>query len=312
MSGKTAPFPVTPELTAIAIAYRNPDASLIADDVMPRVRPVSTREFRYTVFDLSHFDRPNTYVGRRGVPNEVSMGAMEETAAIEDYGLDEKIPQDDIDQADRMNRDLSGEAVEYIMNLVKLDREVRVANLVQDTANYGTGCSSTLSGENQWSDPASTPLTALLEALEKPFMRPNTMVMSQGVWSKLRVHPQIVKSVYPLSGEGVVTRQQVADLLEIQTILIGSSRVNNARKGQKTALTPTWGKNCALLYLDRAASSQRGITWGMTVPYGTAVGGSKPDGNIGLRGGLVVRAGESLKELVTAKDAGYLFKDCVA
>ena len=136
--------------------------------------------------------------------------------------------------------------------------------------------------------------------------------MSQGVWSKLRVHPQIVKSVYPLSGEGVVTRQQVADLLEIQTILIGSSRVNNARKGQKTALTPTWGKNCALLYLDRAASSQRGITWGMTVPYGTAVGGSKPDGNIGLRGGLVVRAGESLKELVTAKDAGYLFKDCVA
>ena len=46
MSGKTAPFPVTPELTAIAIAYRNPDASLIADDVMPRVRPVSTREFR--------------------------------------------------------------------------------------------------------------------------------------------------------------------------------------------------------------------------------------------------------------------------
>ena len=137
MSGKTAPFPVTPELTAIAIAYRNPDASLIADDVMPRVRPVSTREFRYTVFDLSHFDRPNTYVGRRGVPNEVSMGAMEETAAIEDYGLDEKIPQDDIDQAARMNRDLSGEAVEYIMNLVKLDREVRVANLVQDTANYG-------------------------------------------------------------------------------------------------------------------------------------------------------------------------------
>ena len=183
MSGKTAPFPVTPELTAIAIAYRNPDASLIADDVMPRVRPVSTREFRYTVFDLSHFDRPNTYVGRRGVPNEVSMGAMEETAAIEDYGLDEKIPQDDIDQAARMNRDLSGEAVEYIMNLVKLDREVRVANLVQDTANYGTGCSSTLSGENQWSDPASTPLTALLEALEKPFMRPNTMVMSQGAAS---------------------------------------------------------------------------------------------------------------------------------
>lgn len=311
MPEKTAPFPVTPELTAIAIAYRNPDASLIADDVLPRVRAVGTREFRYTVYDLSSFDRPNTYVGRRGRPNEVSMGSDELTAAIEDYGLDDRIPQDDIDQAARMGRDLPGESVEYIMNLVKLDREVRVANQVQDADNYATGCSRTLSGTDQWSDASSTPLTALLEALDVPFMRPNTMVMSQTVWSKLRLHPQIVKAVYPLSGEGVVTRQQVADLLEIQHIHIGASRVNNSRKGQKAALTPTWGKHCALLYLDRAASSQRGVTWGMTVPYGTAVGGSRPDPDIGLRGGLVVRAGESLKELVTAKDAGYLFRDCV-
>ena len=291
MPEKTAPFPVTPELTAIAIAYRNPDASLIADDVLPRVRAVGTREFRYTVYDLSSFDRPNTYVGRRGRPNEVSMGSDELTAAIEDYGLDDRIPQDDIDQAARMGRDLPGESVEYIMNLVKLDREVRVANLVQDADNYATGCSRTLSDTDQWSDASSTPLTALLEALDVPFMRPNTMVMSQTVWSRLRLHPQIVKAVYPLSGEGVVTRQQVADLLEIQHIHIGASRVNNSRKGQKTALTPTWGKHCALLYLDRAASSQRGVTWGMTVPYGTAVGGSRPDPDIGLRGGLVVRAG---------------------
>ena len=312
MSGKAAPFPVTPELTAIAIAYRNPDLALIADDVMPRTRPVGTREFRYTVYDLSNFKRPDTRVGRRGQPNQVSFGATEETAAVLDFGLDDPIPQTDLDQASRMGRDLLGESTEYIMNLVKLDREARVADMVQNTANYGTGCSTTLSGKNQWSDTTSTPLTALLEAMDVPFMRPNTMVISQAVWAKLRVHPQIVKSVYPLSGEGVVTRQQLADLLEIQNIFIGSSRIDNTRKGQKPSLVQTWGKHCALLYLDRTATTSRGVTWGMTVPYGTAIAGSRPDPDIGLYGGQIVRAGESLKELVTAKDAGYLFKDCVA
>lgn len=308
----TAPFPVTPELTAIAIAYRNPDAALIADEVMPRVKPVGTREFRYTEYDTSNFDRPDTLVGRKGVPNEVSMGGTEKTAAIEDYGLDDVLPQDDIDQAGKMGRNLPGESVEYIMNLIRLDREVRVANLVQSADSYEDNLSSTLTGTSQWSDPASKPLTALLEALDMPFMRPNTLVMSQTVWSKLRVHPQIVKSVYPLSGEGVVTRQQFADLLEIRQIHIGASRVNNARKGQKTVLTPTWGKHCALLYLDRSVGTSAGITWGMTVPYGTAVAGTIPEPKVGLRGGLRVRAGESLKELVTVKAAGYLFKNCVA
>ncbi len=30
------PFPIDPKLTAIAIAYRNPDIVLIADSVLPR------------------------------------------------------------------------------------------------------------------------------------------------------------------------------------------------------------------------------------------------------------------------------------
>ena len=68
----TAPFHVSPELTAIAIAYRNPVTDYIADLVMPRTRPVGKLEFSYTVYDLSAFNRPNTFVGRKGRPNEVT------------------------------------------------------------------------------------------------------------------------------------------------------------------------------------------------------------------------------------------------
>ena len=45
----TAPFHVSPELTAIAIAYRNPVTDYIADLVMPRTRPVGKLEFSHTV-----------------------------------------------------------------------------------------------------------------------------------------------------------------------------------------------------------------------------------------------------------------------
>ena len=143
-------------------------------------------------------------------------------------------------------------------------------------------------------------------------MRPNTMILSAPVWSKLRTHPQIVKAIYPISAEGAVTRQQLADLLELKNIHIGASYVNSAKKGQDASLTRVWGNHCTLLYLDPTAETSKGVTWGMTVPYGTAVAGTIDEQGVGLRGGVRVRAGESLKELVVSKGAGMLLKNCIA
>lgn len=235
----TAPFHVSPELTAIAIAYRNPVTDYIADLVMPRTRPVGKLEFSYTVYDLSAFNRPNTFVGRKGRPNEVTMSSTTQTAAIEDYGLDDLIPMSDIEQGRAIGRDIQAESVEYIMGLVKLDRECRVAAAAQNAANFTN--TVTLSGSNQWSHADSKPLTALLEYLDTPMMRPNTMILSAPVWSKLRTHPQIVKAIYPISAEGAVTRQQLADLLELKNIHIGASYVNSAKKGQDASLTRVSG-----------------------------------------------------------------------
>ena len=66
------------------------------------------------------------------------------------------------------------------------------------------------------------------------------------------------------------------------------------------------------MYLDPTAETSKGVTWGMTVPYGTAVAGTIDEQGVGLRGGVRVRAGESLKELVVSKDAGMLLKNCIA
>ncbi|MGH2845433.1 MAG: phage capsid protein, partial [Thermoleophilaceae bacterium] len=75
----TAPFPVQPYLTAIAIAYRNP--VLIADEVLPRV-PVGVQDFKYLKHNLADgFTIPDTKVGRRAKPNEVEFQATETSAS---------------------------------------------------------------------------------------------------------------------------------------------------------------------------------------------------------------------------------------
>ena len=60
------PFPITPAMTAVAIAYRNP--RLIADEVLPRV-PVPLQEFKYLKYTLEDgFTIPDTKVGRKSAP----------------------------------------------------------------------------------------------------------------------------------------------------------------------------------------------------------------------------------------------------
>lgn len=306
-----APFPIQPVLTAIAIAYRN--GRLIADEVLPRV-PAGAQEFKYWLFNKAEaFTLPDTKVGRRSKPNQVEFSATEQTSATEDYGLDDPIPQNDIDNAPP-NYDPLGHSTEQLTNLILLDREVRVSNLVFSAANYPTGNKVTLSGTSQWSDfTNSNPIDAIMTALDACIMRPNIAVFGRATFTKLAQHPRIVKAVLGNAGDsGVARRRDIAELLELDDVLVGEGWLNTARKGQAPSLSRVWGKHAAFLYRDRNADTRSGTAFGYTVQFGSRVAGSIPDPDIGLKGGQRIRAGESVKELITASDLGYFFENAVA
>lgn len=308
----TTPFVIQPELTAIAIAYMQQPADYIADLVMPRVKAVGKREFKYQEYGLESYSRPDTRVGRKGVPNEVNWASSEKTAAIEDYGLEDPIPQDDIDQGARDGRNVTGESTEYIMGLLRLDRECRVASIVQDAGNYASANVKTLTA-GQGVDNDNTDAESLIfDLLETPIVRPNVAVMSRLVWSKLSRNAKLVKAIKGSLGSAKVTPEEFTAHFELAALHIGPARVSRTPKGRAPSLERVWGPTIAFHYRDLAATEQRGVTWGVTVPYGTPVAGATPDGNIGLRGGVRVRAGESLKELVLAKDAGCLLRNVIA
>lgn len=306
-----APFPIDPVLMAIVIAFNN--AEMIADEVLPRV-PVGKQEFKYLKHDMAEgFTIPDTKVGRKSKPNQVEFSATEETGSTVDYGLDDPIPQVDIDNAPP-NYDPVGRASEGIMNLVELDREVRVAGTVFKADTYGNDNKVTLAGSDQFSDfDASDPISVITGALDDMILRPNVMVFGRQVFTKLSMHPQIVKAVHGNSGDaGIVNRKQIADLFEMEDVQVGSAWVNTARKGQAINLSRTWGKHLALIHRNKTADTRSGVTFGVTAQFGTRIAGSIEDKDIGLRGGKRVRAGESVQEVITAANLGYLITNAIA
>lgn len=311
-AGVVRPFPVDPKLTAIAIAYRNPDIALIADDVLPRT-PTDV-DFKWLLFDKAQgFTVPDAQVGRKSAPNEVDFGATEMVDRVVDYGLDDIVPNEDIED-DNQRIDPLGMAVAYLTNLVSLAREQRVASLVFNNASFADANKVTLSGNGQWSDQTnSNPLNAISDSLDVPIMRPNIAVFGQQTWTVLRRHPKLVQAVMGTSqGAGMITRQQFADLFELQSVYVGQGYINNAKKGQAVALGRVWGKHAAFLYRDRAAGPQQGATFGFTAQAGEKVAGQMDEPKIGLKGAVRVRSGERVKEIVSASDLGYYFENAIA
>ncbi|RJF94809.1 capsid protein [Oleomonas cavernae] len=307
------PFPVDPELTGVVISYANGD--LVADRVLPRISPLLSKQtFEWLKFEFGEqITIPDTTVGRKGEPNEVEFSATEDTSKTIDYGLDDVVPIDDVNNAPVGYNPLS-HAAQGVMDLVLLDRERRVANSVFAAATYPVGNKVVLAGTSQWSHASSDPVAAITAAQDALIMRANVLVLGRPTWTALSTNPAILKAVHRNDGDkGIATRQAVADLFELDEIIVGSAFVNTAKKGQALAKARLWGKHAALIRRDGLASNKNGrATFGMTMQYGGKVAGQIPEPKTGLRGSIRVRAGESVKELITAPDLGYFFESAVA
>ncbi len=305
----TGQFEVDPTLTAIAISYSNPLYTLIADQVLPRVI-VPARKFEWQEYDLAEgYSVPDTRVGTRSAPNRVEIEGKKKNDAVEDFGIDIPLDTPTIEEAEQAGYNPRDRATERATNIVMLDREVRVAGLISNAANYPADLVKALSGTSMFTDPTADPEKEISDMLDECLVRPNQLTFGQVAWSKFRRHPKIVKATNRNSGDsGVAAREAVAELLEVQKILIGASRVNTTKPGQTPVLERAWGSIVSGQFIDESADTTGGITFGMTAQHGTKVAGSTP-AQMGLRGGELIRSGETVKELIVANHAGFLLSN---
>lgn len=319
------PFVVDATLTALAVGFRNTTAMRIADAVLPRMS-VSQERFKWTEYPLNEaFNLPDARVSRTGRVPELVFSGTEKTDAVEDFGLESPIPYSDISAAEaaraegRSTFNPEAHATMMLTDTLQNVREARVAALLFNLNSYAPSRRVTLSGTSQFSDYTnSDPITVLKTAIESTLVFPgNTIIMGREVWSRLASHPKIVNAVKGnVTNAGVVTREQFVELFSgegISELLIGDGWVNTAKPGQATSLSRAWGKHIAVIHKNPMATvEQGGVTFGMTAEFGARIAGRIEDSSIGLEGGVRIRTGERVKELIVARDVGYFIQNAVA
>ena len=314
----SGPFETQTELTNIAMAVSPP--GLIADVVSPRIP--APYKFAYTKLDTAdRLSIPDSRASRAGRVTEVEFGSTDAVDQTEDWALACAVPDRDIDEARKQNAsyDPLAVATDALTTLMKLDREKRVVDQVFDTGSYAAGYHATLAGGSQWSHADSNPLAAILEKMDVPLVRPNTLVLGQQTWTKLRQHPKIVEGVN-MSGagdkaSGAATMKAVAELLELDYVAVGRVQHQTARRGQDEVYSYMWGKHAALLHVNRALSGMQSAmpSFSFTAEAMALAVGTYQDASRGIRNGsTVVKASMSCKELTAWSKAGYLWKNAVA
>lgn len=301
---------VDPELTQIAIGYRNRE--MVADRVLPRTPAIGQSEFKYQFYPMEqHFTVPDTLVGRTSQVKQVHFKGEDRTGSTKDYGLEHGLPQRDVDNAPEGTNPL-GRATEWLANLIDLDRELRVSGKVFGASTYGSDNKLTCSGADQFTHADSDPVRLMLAKMDGLVMRPNRVVFGQGPWREFRQHPLVVKATNRNSGDaGVAARQAVAELLEVEEVIVGRALVNAARIGQAADMQAAWGNHVAMLHIDPLADTNQGASFGFTVPYGNREAGQWWDRNIGTKGGTRIRVAESVDEVICAPDLGFLLINAI-
>ena len=302
---------INPALVAIAIKFRQED--MIADEVLPRI-PTDKQEFIHLKDRIQDWITPvDTEVGRTGAVNVLSSDFQDPVyLATRNQGLDEVVPNQD--QMNGPTESALMRATQKVMSLVELKREMRAAAIFMNSANFGF--SAALTGTALFSVYAGyvSPIITLKYYLDQCFKRPNKLVMGRAVWTQLSQHPAILTAAFggvnPQGGQSV-SKQRLADILEIKEIIVGDGWINIANKGQTVNMQRVWGNMLAGIYQGDAATRESGNTWGYTAQFGNRIAGTIPTMDVGLFGGVKVRAGESVIEVVSAPQFGFQLAPCI-
>ena len=292
------------QLTGVSLAYSN--NSYIADKIFKRIA-VPTETFGYKKYDKSlNLQVPDTYVGDKGLPNQVEFKHEALTASLRNDALIEYISQNSIDEAKADKENLFTTSTEFLTDVFMACREKRLADMLQNTANYGSNYKQ-LSSTEKFSLENVNAFKIVDEAMDKVWFKPNVLVGGRNAINALRRNPYVVKAANRNSGDsGKATIQDLKDIFELDNVYVGNSIVNTSKKGQADNFVNAWGNAIMLLYINPVADVKHGITFGLTAEKGKRTISTSFDGERGVRGVHGIKIAEQIEDVIVAPDCGYL------
>lgn len=300
-------------LSNLSVQYRNED--MIWRDVMPEVKVNKRSDLYWKYAKENAFRIYDDKIGPKSNANEVDFAVSTDNYSVKDHALADYVAQEEIDNSDNPLSPES-DANDFLNQCLDVAQEQRVAAVAFGAGTYPASNKVTLSGTSQWSGAADNPIKDVQDAVEGCFVRANTLVFGVDAWLVFRRLPEILDAVKAIAGTnlsgGLATPSAVANLFEVDRILIGRSRYITTKEGQTATFARLWGKHMAALHIKPGGNGVRSITFGKTFTETMRVTTRSFDEKKGLKGSHYIKVGFNSDEKVVASDLGYLIIDAVA
>ena len=238
-------------LTEVLINYR--PTGMIADRVLPIVQVGKQSDLYYEFNQGDLWRIPDTVRAPMTAAKQVGFNISSATYFAKNYALAAGIPVEDAVNADAALR-LRESRGRFILDLLTLDWENRLATLVINTSNVGTFSLV----DSLWSDHAnSDPVADIDAAVERirdvTGYLPTHMVVGWRAWQDLKRNETLRALIFPAPGAaiptaGLMNTAQIAKVFDLQQVLIGGTMRNTADEGLGLTLADIWGPHVFLYY----------------------------------------------------------------
>ncbi len=300
-------------LSNMSVQYRNED--MIWPEIMPEVKVTKRSDLYYQYAKENNFRIYDDKIGPRSMANEIDYGQSPQNYSVKDHALADWVTQEEIDNADTPLAPES-DANDNLNSALDVIQEQRVAGIVFAAATYPVGNKVVLAGATQWSGASDNPIKDIQDAVEGCFVRANTLVFGVDAWLVFRRLPEILDAVKAMAGTslqgGLATPSAVANLFEVDRILIGRSRYITTKEGQTATFSRLWGKHMAALHLKADVPAVRSITFGKTFVETRRFTMRSFDEKRGVKGAHYIKTAWNSDEKVIASDLGYFIENAVA
>lgn len=275
-------------LTNISIKYMQPQAGFVSDIVFPRV-PVQKQSDRYFVYKKEDWFR-----------DDAEERAMGTESAGGDYDIDNTPTyfckkyafHKDVFEEDRANADSpltpDEDATEFVSDKIMLNKEnnfvrnfFKAGVWAQDLKGADAADATEATKVVYWddyanSDPISDISTISTNMSELTGKRPNTLTLGRRAYDALKQHPDFLDRI-KFTQKGVVTTDLIAELLDIERVLVADAIQNTAARGKEADMKFILGNHALLTYTTNSPklkTATAGYTFVWTGLMGTnAVGG---------------------------------------
>jgi len=236
-------------LTNVALGYR--PEGMIADLLFPKVLVPKQSSF-YSIFsraDILRIEDDKRAPGTEA--NKIVRSISSGTYFANNYALDSEVYIEDKANMDPLFlQKLYNGRTTFLMDKLMIGWESRIANLVNNTSNVGSSSavsSSWMDSEN--SDAFGDVNTALDNVQDTTGIRPNRLAMGLTSWRLLRRNTGVINKIFGNNnGGGLPSKAMIADLFEVEQILVGASYKNTANEAQAENLTNIWAPNVLAYY----------------------------------------------------------------